>query len=263
MQKMQTKNKGNLEIRKSAVEGMFYPSDADELNEMIDKFLKNAKETKIDGETKAIIVPHAGYFYSGQTAAYAYKLLEKFKGKKKIILLGPSHQFYFEGIAADVNEYWQTPLGKVKVIASEFDKLENAHAEEHCLEVQIPFLQKVLKEFEILPLVLCETDPKDVAEKIIPLLDKDTLIVISSDLSHYHPYDEAVRLDKATNEAVEKLDYHSAESKEACGIIPILTAIEIAKKLKWKCRLLKYMNSGDVMGDRGNVVGYSSFVMYK
>ena len=253
-----------MTTRKPAVSGMFYPSDKAELDSMIDKFLDNVPEIKLEKELKAIIVPHAGYIYSGQVAAYAYSLLKKYRDRiKKVIMLGPSHQVYFSDAASDVNEYWESPLGKVKVMENKLRKLEEPHVKEHCLEVQVPFLQKILKDFEILPMVAGDADPKKISKCIEPLLNEDTVLIISSDLSHYNSYDDAVGIDKNTNIGINNLDYDKIEQEgDACGKIPILVLIDIAKKLKWKCKLLDYKNSGDVTNTKDGVVGYSSFVFY-
>jgi len=251
-----------MKTRHAAVAGVFYPGNKKELESMINNFLKNVSDIKIKNEPKALIVPHAGYVYSGQVAAYAYSLLKKYK-KQKIILLGPSHTSYFNDVAADINDYWENPLGKVKIMQNNFPKLEEAHLNEHCLEVQIPFLQTILKDFEILPLVAGNINPKEISEKIIPLLDNNTILIISSDLSHFQDYDTAVSIDKNTIQSIQNLDYNKMEKEgDACGKIPILTAIDIAQKLKWKCRLLEYKNSGDVIGDKTGVVGYASFAFY-
>ncbi len=254
-----------MKIRRASVEGMFYPSSKKEAESMISGFLGNVPEIKIEGGLKALIVPHAGYIYSGPVAAYAYSLLNKLKNKNvKIILFGPSHHVYFNGVASDVNDYWETPLGQVKVVKNDFLKSEAAHVNEHCLEVQLPFLQKTLKDFEILPLVAGDADPKAISSKIQKIIDNGTILVISSDLSHYNDYGMAVKIDKNTANAIENLDYEKMEMEgDACGKIPILAAIDIAKSLKWKCRLLQYKNSGDTAGDKSKVVGYASFALYK
>jgi len=250
-----------MSIRQPAVAGAFYPGDKIELKEMIDGFLAKVPDEKIDGEIKAILVPHAGYIYSGQVAAYAYKLI-KGLDKKRIIMLGPSHTTYLDAAVSDDNESWITPFGGVKLAENNFDKIREAHIQEHCLEVQVPFLQSVLEYFEIIPLVAGDADPKKIAEQITRLLDDEkTLLVISTDLSHFHEYDEAKELDTATVKAISKLDASSVG--EACGAVPIKTVIEIAKEKKWKVKELCYKNSGDVSGDRSRVVGYTSFVFYE
>ena len=251
-----------MKTRNAAVAGAFYPADEEEINSMLNEFFKNVPKIKLEKEPKALIVPHAGYIYSGQVAAYAYSLIKNSK-KQKIILLGPSHSVYLDDIAADENDYWETPLGKVKVMQNNFIKSEEAHRNEHCLEVQVPFLQTILKDFEILPLAAGIVNPKEISEKIINLLDDNTILIISSDLSHFQPYDVAVKIDKNTIQAIQDLDYDKMERQgDACGKIPIMILIEIAKKLNWKTKLLKYKNSGDVIGEKSQVVGYASFAFY-
>jgi len=250
-----------MKTRQEAVAGMFYPENKEELKSMINSFLDEVPEQK-NYDAKALIVPHAGYVYSGPIAAYAYSLLKKNK-KKKIILLGPSHTVHLRGVVSDNNDYWKSPFGEVKAIENEFEKLSEAHEKEHCLEVQIPFLQVLLDDFEILPLVAGDVNPKEISEKIKPLLDEDTLLIISSDLSHFKPYDYAVDIDDNTNKAILNLDYEKMlEEGDACGKIPILAVIDLAGKLGWKCKLLDYRNSGDTAGTKGEVVGYASFVFY-
>jgi MEMO1 family protein len=250
-----------MNIRKASVAGAFYPEEKGELKSMIAGFLKEVPTQHLSGELKAVIVPHAGYEYSGQIAAYAYSLIAK-TGAKKVVLLGPSHYLYFFGIAADANTHWETPLGKTALTKNNVQKIPQAHVQEHSLEVQLPFLQSVLKDFEILPILAGDEDPKDIAEQVKPLIS-DALLVISSDLSHYHNYESAKRLDIAACRAVEKLDLKSLESSEACGRIPIMAAVNLAKDFGWKSKLLCYKNSGDVTKDRSKVVGYASFAFYK
>ncbi len=246
-----------MSVRRAAVAGTFYP-DGKELGRMVDGFLKNVAEVKLGGELKALIVPHAGYVYSGQVAAHAYALL---KGcmKRKFVVLGPSHHVYFSGVASDVNGFWETPLGRVRVAESSFPKLGEAHAEEHSIEVQLPFLQRIAGDFEILPLVAGDADPRMVSGKLRSLLDEKTILIASSDLSHYHGYDAAVGLDKASIRMILGLDYEGAvEGMEACGKIPVMAVMDLAGRLGWKCRLLDYKNSGDVTGEKSSVVGYAS-----
>lgn len=254
-----------MKIRKPAVAGMFYPEDREELKSMIDGFLRKVPDINIDGNLKALIIPHAGYIYSGQVAAYAYLFLKKYQNKKiKIVLLGPSHNVYFNDVASDVNDYWETPLGKVKVLENNFLKAEAAHFNEHCLEVQLPFLQRILNNFEILPLVAGDINPREISKKIQKIIDDNTLLIISSDLSHFNDYYTAVKIDTNTINAIKNLDYNKMEREgDACGKIPILTAIDIANQLKWKCELLDYKNSGDNAGDKSRVVGYASFALYE
>ncbi|MBS3135930.1 AmmeMemoRadiSam system protein B [Candidatus Woesearchaeota archaeon] len=248
-------------IRQEAVAGMFYPARKDELKGMVSGFISNVPEMDFKS-LKAIIVPHAGYVYSGQVAAYGFSLLKKSK-PKKIIILGPSHFVDIEGIRSDANEEWKMPFENVSLIENNIEKSMEAHKREHSLEVEVPFLQCVLDEFKIMPLVAGNADPAEIAEQILPYL-KDSFLVISSDLSHYHDYDIAVSIDKNTLSSIANLDYSKMlEEGEACGKIPILAAIILAKKLGWKCKLLQYRNSGDVTGEKGGVVGYASLALYK
>ena len=255
---MRGKDTWNMEIaiRKPAVAGTFYPGDEKELKELLKKFFDNVSISN-DRIPKAIIVPHAGYIYSGQVAAFAYKLIRDYE---KVILLGPSHTVYLDDVVSDTHRFWETPLGKVEVIKNNFEKNEEAHANEHCLEVQVPFLQFVLKKFEILPLVVGEEDVKTVSEKVQKILDDNTLLVISSDLSHYHSYEMAEVLDDETIESIKNLDENG--NVYACGELPIRILIDIARKKKWKPEVLIYRNSGDVTGEKSRVVGYTSIAFY-
>jgi AmmeMemoRadiSam system protein B len=253
-----------MNIREPAVAGTFYPAEKSVLEEMIATFLKKVPSCELGGKLKALIVPHAGYSYSGQVAAYAYALLQtRAIGKRNVVLLGPSHFVPFGGVAADTHEKWKTPLGTVSLAKNTFLTMEEAHRTEHCLEVQLPFLQKTLSSFTITPLVAGDAQPHETAQKLRPLMDT-SLIIISSDLSHYHEYATAVSSDKATIDAILRLDGDALQGRgEACGMIPILTALEIAQELKWKCKLLEYKNSGDVSGYKKEVVGYASIAFYQ
>jgi MEMO1 family protein len=251
-----------MKIRRPAVAGAFYPDDPNELSEMIKGFLSKVPKQSISGELKAIIVPHAGYEYSGQVAACAYSLL-KTVAPKKILILGPSHYEYFFGIVGDTNEYWETPLGKVKVTSHNLQKFEAAHAKEHSIEVQVPFLQTILKDFEIMPAAAGDDESDEIAEQIKPFLTSHFLIV-SSDLSHYHSYADASKLDNLTCGAIKNLDIDKLKSEgEACGVKGIIAVLQIAKELDWKCKLLCSKNSGDITGDKTRVVGYASIAFYK
>jgi MEMO1 family protein len=251
-----------MRIRKPVVAGTFYPAGKEELSSMIKGFLSKVPTHDIPGELKAIIVPHAGYEYSGQVAACAYALLKEM-APKKILILGPSHYEYFYGIAGDTNEAWETPLGRVKVTSHNLQKFEQAHAREHSIEVQVPFLQSVLKDFEIMPAATGDDDSDIIAEQIKPLLN-DHFLVVSSDLSHYHSYADASKLDKMTCGAIETLNPNKLIARgEACGMKGITAVLMLAKDLGWKCKLLCYRNSGDVTGDKDRVVGYASIAFYK
>lgn len=256
-------------IRRSAVSGYFYPGNSKELKNMVNDFLKKAKAKKISGKIKGLVEPHAGYIYSGLTAAYGYKLLSQLdKNRKwKIILLGPSHHAYFSGAAISTTDFWLTPLGKVRVEKIKIEGLldiPEARLYEHSLEVQLPFLQCVLNDFSIIPILTGEIDPKELSDILIPILDDKTIIITSSDLSHFHSYEEANKIDKIANEAIPKLEIKKVEEEvEACGKTGILTLMHIAKKMKWKGKLLHFCNSGDVTGDKSQVVGYGCYAFYQ
>ncbi len=248
-------------MRLPAVAGMFYPKKADELKQMIGSFLQQAEETKLKGKLKALIVPHAGYIYSGIVAAQGYKLLEKHQFKK-VILLGPSHYVAFYG-AAIADEDFLTPLGKVKcgdisgwTKEGLVEVSPEAHLKEHSLEVQLPFLQETLgNQFELYALVLGTINEAKLARFISEKLDEDTLVVISSDLSHYFSYDKAVLKD---NETISNILKGDAANLDACGRTPIKVLMHLAELKGWKPKLLDYRNSGDTARDKERVVGYAS-----
>lgn len=257
-------------LRQSQFAGTFYPDEPQTLKEMIEDFLHQATVGKLKIQPKALIVPHAGYIYSGQVAAYGFKILED-KLYKKIILLGPSHHFSFQGLASSPSGYWETPLGKIECLGKEDLKelkktkeiIESPeiHEPEHCLEVEIPFLQVVLKEFKIVSFLTGELNMKTIAKVLESLIDEETLILVSSDLSHYHPYKEAQQLDKVTIDAILDNDSKRLEEfGEACGKTGIDILLEIAKNKHWQPKLLKALNSGDITGEKSQVVGYASIM---
>jgi AmmeMemoRadiSam system protein B len=256
-------------LRKPAVAGSFYPGSEDTLRHTIKDFLEKVSLPKNIPFTdiKAAIVPHAGYFYSGLTATFAYKTLSKKKNLSHFILLGPSHFSLFTGACQDPADFWETPLGKVKVkhLPEEPPIITNSepHLKEHCLEVQLPFLQLIFKTFSITPIVISENcDYLKLAKVIKPLLNKNSFLIISSDLSHYYPQNMAKQIDKATLRKIKKLDAKLLKSRkyEACGKPAILTTIELAKLLEWKPKLLHYETSQAASGDQSRVVGYASII---
>jgi len=257
-------------LRSPQFAGTFYPDNPQILKEMIEDFLHQATVEKLKVQPKALIVPHAGYIYSGQVAAYGFKILEKYE-YEKIFLLGPSHHFSFQGLASSPAGYWETPLGKIKCLGKEDLKelkktkeiIESSeiHEPEHCLEVEIPFLQVVLKEFKIIPFLTGELNIKTMARVLESLVDEETLILVSSDLSHYYSYEEAQKLDKVTIDAILDNDIKRLEEfGEACGKTGIEILLKIAKNKHWQPKLLKALNSGDITGDKSQVVGYTSIV---
>lgn len=256
---MEIKNFKNNSIRLPAVAGTFYPAGKDGLLEIIKGFFANIPKVKNEKIPRIIIVPHAGYIYSGQTAAFAWAPVS---GYEKIILLGPAHTAYLKGVVADGHEFWQTPLGRVKIFQNHNFEIDNtAHENEHCLEVQLPFLQYVMgNDFEILPLLAGEVDAVKLGQKIQNYLDGKTLLAVSSDLSHYHDCQTATKLDRQTIAAVESLMPENIA--EACGRLPMETAIAIARARGWKAKLLDYKNSGDTAGGKTQVVGYAAMAFY-
>jgi len=254
-----------MNIKKAKFAGMFYEENPEVLDRSIDEMLSDAKSySESDKPIKALIVPHAGYFYSGQVAAYAYKLL-KDQSFSKIIIIGPSHQAVFDGIITADYDYMETPIGDVKEAPSAgsvFQVYNEAFYNEHNIEVQLPFIVKVLPKTEIIPLLAGYVSDYVVeAVKIEKLLDEKTLLIASSDLSHYLPYDTCVRVDKITTDQITRLDGF-VKHDQACGADGINILLEIARKNNWKPKLLKYANSGDITGDKSTVVGYSAFVFY-
>ncbi|MFH0737898.1 MAG: AmmeMemoRadiSam system protein B [Candidatus Micrarchaeota archaeon] len=255
------------EIRSPAVAGSFYPDDKDELEAMIEKYLSLAKEMKAPGRLRGLVVPHAGYVYSGPVAAYGYKALSKIRYKKAIIL-GPSHYAMFLGAADSGYSSWETPLGPVKTKTKSggiIKVLPQAHGPEHCIEVQLPFLQKIYGgKIEVWPLICGDVEPADLAKEVQKELDEDTVVIASSDLSHYNDYETAKRIDSVANIAVPALDIRRFEAEgDACGKTAILTLMHIAKKKGWVGRMLDYRNSGDTAGPKDSVVGYGCYAFYE
>ena len=219
---------------------------------------------------KALIVPHAGYMYSGSVAANAFVLLERARGVvQRILLLGPSHHVRFDGLAVPSNTDFETPMGRVPIdesarrllLALPFaNVLDDAHHWEHSLEVQLPFLQEVLGTFTVLPIAIGHAAPEEVAEALEDLWGGDeTVIVISSDLSHYHDYDTAKRMDAATAGAIEALEPERIAREDACGRIGVQALLEVARRRSLVATTLDLRSSGDTAGGRGEVVGYGAW----
>lgn len=251
--------------RKPAVAGSFYPADPKELEDLIKNFLEKAEIKKIPGQPKILIVPHAGYIYSGPVAAFAYKLLEG-RQFNKVILLGPSHYYPITQPIASESEIWETPLGEIKTFPPPFEITfdEKAHQPEHSLEVQLPFLQIVLENFSFLPILINnENQSEELAEKIFPLIKEETLVIASSDLSHFYPEKIAQEIDHLANEVIPQLNFEKAKEIEACGLAAVLTGMFLAKKLNCRGQLLKYQTSSATTGDFSNVVGYGTYVFFK
>jgi len=268
------------EIRRSVIAGSWYPGSADELRRTIDGFLGKVPEGKVAGELIGLIAPHAGYIYSGQVAAYAYKQLEGMSFNK-VVIISPVHQFSPGSYIVTTKRYYQTPLGLVEVdaqtveaIGKEISLSRVDQDTEHSLEIQLPFLQRVLGDFKLVPIMLgdqalsaCQALSEALAKAI---KGENALLVASTDLSHYHNYDTAVRLDKVVLKHVEAFDPEglardlAAGRCEACGGGPVIATMLTAKALGAdKAEVLKYANSGDVTGDRWRVVGYMAGAFYR
>lgn len=259
-----------LMTRRPAVAGRFYPADPAALRDMVIAYLE-AAPVHSPGDVRAVIAPHAGYPYSGPIAGYSFKALAgKPQRRYTIYLMGPAHYVPVHGIAIGMFDRFETPLGSVPVALDEAEALlergapfqvgNQAHLPEHCLEVELPFLQAVLPEFQIVPMLFGNVDPIPVGYDLAELVRDDPrrLVVVSSDLSHYYPYEIAQRLDRAFLDAVVAGDLERAADGEACGIMPVLTLMSIAHSLKWQPTLLDYRNSGDTGGDKAGVVGYAA-----
>lgn len=253
-------------IRPPAVAGLFYPVNAEELTRNIQQLLTDAEQHNLT--PKALIVPHAGYIYSGAIAATAYSTLRSVASTiKRVILLGPAHRVAVNGLALPRNDVFDTPLGQVKLDSEAIQAIAHlpqvsinaeVHAVEHSLEVQLPFLQSVLTDFTLLPLAVGTATAETVAEVLEYLWgDDETLIVVSSDLSHYLPYATAQQIDNATVQSILQLRQPITHD-HACGGTPISGLIIAAKKHQLAPRLLDLRNSGDTAGTRGQVVGYAA-----
>jgi AmmeMemoRadiSam system protein B len=235
---------------------MWYPQNKRELDKILDGFFSKEEFRENKENIHGIIVPHAGYAYSGQVAGKAYSILKQIKPKKAIIL-SPSHYFNLNGAVTHNDEFWTTALGKVKIIENSFRKAKIK--EEHAIDNQIPFLQKIGVE-EILPLVISNINlekAREIAEKI---KDFKGIFIVSSDLSHFHPDNEAKILDRKTIKTIENLDSEKLKDIDACGFSPILVLMQLCKIKGWKPKLLEYKNSGDITGDKERVVGYCSMI---
>lgn len=256
--------------RQPAVSGSFYPANPEQLHLMLDQYLNEAATD--EKAPKAIIAPHAGYIYSGPIAASAYARLIKAHDRiTRVVLIGPSHRVAFRGLAVSRAETFATPLGHIPVDQAAVqiivqlpfvEYIEQAHTYEHSLEVHLPFLQEVLDNFEIVPIVAGEATPEQVSQVLDALWGGDeTLIVISSDLSHYHDYATARQMDKATSLTIERLQYEHLDSESACGKVPVCGLLKLARKKLLSVKAIDLRNSGDTAGDKASVVGYGAYVI--
>lgn len=261
-------------VRPAAVAGMFYPGDPRALAAEVDELLGGVDDLAPRlGYPKALVVPHAGYIYSGPVAARAYDELAPARGTvRRVVLLGPTHRVAVRGLAVPSARAFATPLGTVRVDAEAFAQVRGlpqvvesdaAHALEHSLEVQLPFLQKVLGEFALAPFAVGMAGVHEVAEVIERLWGgPETLIVVSTDLSHYHAYDEARAIDRATIARIAAFAT-DIDHEQACGATPLNGLLFSSKKKNLSVKLLAACNSGDTAGGKGQVVGYSAFGLYE
>lgn len=256
-------------VREPAVSGLFYPADVAILSREIDQYLQEAEST--GPAPKAMIVPHAGYIYSGPVAATAYARLINDREKiKRVILLGPAHRVGFRGLAGPLSHSFRTPLGAVQIdieqlkqISTQFPQViqnDRPHVEEHSLEVHLPFLQRILGDFKLVPLVVGQATADEVAEVLEALWNgPETLIVISSDLSHFHDYTTARELDSNTSAAIESLHGEDIGPEDACGFLPVRGLLKVASRKGMKARTIDQRNSGDTAGSKDRVVGYGAY----
>jgi MEMO1 family protein len=257
-------------VRAPAVAGLFYPGDSQTLARDLREFLDGTEaDTLKPGFPKILVVPHAGYIYSGAVAAPAYDLLRPARGiVKRVVLLGPCHRVPVRGMALPGASAFDTPLGRISVDAGAVAKarglpgvvdMPEAHALEHAIEVQLPFLQAVLGDFSLVPFVVGAIAPSEVA-KVLELLwgGEETLVVISSDLSHYLPYDSACAIDSHTARSILSFDPHISH-EQACGATPLAGALLVAQRRALRGSQLDLRNSGDTAGGKSRVVGYGSF----
>ncbi len=263
-------------IQKPAFAGSFYPGDAKNLTALIDRLTKSAAQTKLllpaDRPLRALIMPHAGYSYSGLTAAHASRVLVPGQFKK-VILMGPDHRVGFSGCAISQADMYDTPLGPISLHpdaarlqgqSKNFRDIPLSDKNEHSLEVVLPFLKYYLKDFFLIPIVMGPGNIGQYVDAVDGITDPDTLVVTSSDLSHFLSYVEAVEKDRATIDMILRLDDEalSKTPDRACGMIPLRVLIRLARRHDWQPVLLHACNSGDTAGDRQRVVGYSAIAFY-
>jgi AmmeMemoRadiSam system protein B len=270
--------------RKPAYAGSFYPSNPEQLKKDIDKYLSAAQKKDFKGKLLGLVSPHAGYVYSGPVAAYSYKQLLG-SGIELAIVLTPSHRARFAGASVINSGIYETPLGQIEIDETvgqallnedHFSFIKEVHGAEHSLEVQAPFLQRVLESFKLVPIVIGDNDfnfCKAVAEELHNSIKNEKrkfILIISTDLSHYHSYKEAVNIDRVYSEALKTADENKLENvvatnkAEACGHGPVLIGLMLCKKLgASSVEILHYANSGDTAGSKNEVVGYLSAAILK
>ncbi len=261
-----------MRVRPAAVAGSFYPAAPGELRGLVDALLDRAEPVSLPGMPRALIVPHAGYVYSGPVAATGFRALaESGLRPRRIVLIGPAHYVPFPGLALSPAQAFATPLGLVPVDTGLCERLAalsqvafaaQPHAPEHALEVELPFLQRLFADLAILPLLFGGTSDAETEEAIDRVWDEETLLLVSSDLSHYEPYERAKAHDRATAEAIERLDEEPIGPAEACGYRAIRALLRLARKRDLRPLRLDLRSSGDTAGDRSAVVGYGAWAFW-
>lgn len=271
-------------IRKPIIAGTWYPADPARLRADIEEYLADARVAALDGEVVGIIAPHAGYMYSGQVAAHAYKMAQRGRFDA-VILIGPSHRAYFRGASIYEGEGYQTPLGIISIDRPLAEKIAtysggvvsfvpDDRLPENSLEIQVPFIQVTLGPVPFVPILMGTQDMgtcRAVADAIMRAVrGSGVLVVASSDFSHYHNYDRAVAMDSAALDYIEKMDTEGflegieKGRYEACGAGPVVVATMVARAMGADtAKILAYMNSGDITGDKSGVVGYAAVAFYK
>jgi AmmeMemoRadiSam system protein B len=251
---------------------LFYPGDERELREVVSEYLRQHSSSAPAAPPKALIVPHAGYIYSGGIAAAAYSTVASLRQViRRVVLIGPSHRVYLRGMAVPAATSFATPLGNVAIDQTLKASLlqsgaviesDTPHAQEHCLEVQLPFLQLLFDDFTLLPLVLGSVAPEHVAAALAQVWgDAATLVLVSSDLSHYHTYSQALQIDAATTAAILRRETTLA-GEQACGAVGINGLLYLANQRQLPIAEIARCNSGDTAGDRARVVGYGAFAVH-
>ena len=261
-----------MNVRPSAVAGTFYPGVADQLRKTVRRYVEEGRTRAHGSSPKALIVPHAGYVYSGPVAGSGYALLESKRSEiSRVVLLGPAHFVPLDGLALPGADAFSTPLGEVPIdkaaesqvaLLSQVETSSAAHAREHSLEVQLPFLQEVLVSFDLVALAVGGGNMEEVEEVIDVLWGGDeTVILVSSDLSHYNDYETARRLDRQTAQAIEELRPEDLEPEDACGGVALKGLLLAARRRGLAARTVDLRSSGDTAGPRDQVVGYGSFAI--
>ncbi|MCP3866540.1 MAG: AmmeMemoRadiSam system protein B [Gammaproteobacteria bacterium] len=259
-------------IRAPAVAGSFYPADPEEIRSQISAFISDGKPGRVPAP-KALIAPHAGYVYSGPVAGSAYAQLEQVADRiTRVVILAPAHRMAFSGVACSRADFFRTPLGDVavdvdamKLISDlpQINSIDQAFNGEHSIEVHLPFLQETLKHFRIVPLLVSDASAQDVEQVLEKLWGgSETLILISSDLSHYLDYESASAMDTETTRAIEALDHHKLDYHRACGRTPVSGLLLSARHHQLSAVTLDQRNSGDTAGPKTQVVGYGAYAFH-